>query len=752
MPVDAITALLARQTNGALIATSMDGGFLAMSQSTIHLFRFTPQDGFRYAAVKAEQVVSSASVADDNVVLQMSCPSECLFKGCRVLLNDKLVQSAQGPWFHLWRDACAKALNRSSKSSDVCIADVAIFAPEKNGFGKRVILHHGACLIAADEMGLTTVPALSLADPEIITWRADNMAVEMSYVVDKIPHVMCIAVVKGSSSMAPLTHLVEALPRNLRTESQPQDMLFNMGLFSIVIAPQQDVQQVVLERDKRSLLLHTEPPLRCRRGAVLDAQTVLLAENGDTVIVRVNESDGDALVSTVDSANVITADNQGVRSTICLQDTPDRCPIQVSITPDNFRLHKAECISFSRAGNASVTRQPNAALCTFASSWTDANGTHERHLFAPEALAYALWEEWDVHRTEAALSGAGLPELYRQFNEAKKYNLLFILYADIILLNRELNADIGMEALYERINAIDPNEFGKDTRLLDQTVKKVLLWSMMLPRIKQKFELLAAMYPYYCARREIEWIQVAFGQAIAGRVAPAVRQSLVPAVRREVRTAQANIQRSLSEIEAAIRPLEGILAKSELQNTVIAKTSRYLPIVGQGMTTLALLLMGAPMAPILLSSFLLSGVGGKFATSIQNDSEMAAQIRRTALGMFPWWSTFMSTLTVAVFESSQFIDDFNTTAMKRDRSLLDQLKGPGQTESVQRLAENLRRRIIEERRNRFLEVLKGSGIRLAMVVNDIEKVIDQDMRRDVKLFAEGLIFGGGNMTAKEVGT
>ncbi len=281
-----------------------------------------------------------------------------------------------------------------------------------------------------------------------------------------------------------------------------------------------------------------------------------------------------------------------------------------------------------------------------------------------------------------------------------------------------------------------------DAKLRETVVTKILALVEMLPGIKQKLELMASLYPYYWLHQENEWLRAAFGEPVAASLGAALQKRTVPLVRREVRTVQANLGRALAEIEAAARPIDGLLSRNEIRKTWSARARKYVPVGIQGASALAMVtLTHGAYGWTGLGTFLASGVLGNLFENLTQDAESVHQIGRAAQSIFPWWRVFMRALVTTQFEFSRFIDDENLLAMKRDRALLDKITGAAEDKkeaATARLVAALRERIIEERRNRFAEVLAGSGVRLANVVRDIEATIKNEAHEDVAEFIKML--------------
>jgi hypothetical protein len=290
-----------------------------------------------------------------------------------------------------------------------------------------------------------------------------------------------------------------------------------------------------------------------------------------------------------------------------------------------------------------------------------------------------------------------------------------------------------------------PDDSGIDGKISDQAfaqivVEKILLLTVAVPRIKQKFEIMASVYPYYLADQEVQWIAELRGRQLDPREIIDLRRRMVRRVRSQIRAVQSNLSRPLLEIEAAARPVDALLSREKMQGNWLAKLGSYVPMTLQGVFAVGLFAANPanPLAWNLLAGFLGTGVIRQISAAIAKDSERVNQISRAALTILPWWQVFMRTFTVNLYETSMFIDEDNTAAMKRDRALVDKVPADRRNETITRLAGALRRQIVKERRNRFQEVFEGSRIRTAHVVSGIEALITVDLEHDIDAFIRRL--------------
>lgn len=406
-----------------------------------------------------------------------------------------------------------------------------------------------------------------------------------------------------------------------------------------------------------------------------------------------------------------------------------------------LRLSKEVCYAGEHViplleAEVSVSLAKSRVLSTMVIQWQENSKVESIRVIAPTMLINDIWREMALSKLELELPIEGIVALYKKYNLVKRNNFLNAIYSDIIIFNKALESGIGMSDLTNKLNATEPIVFAEDKQLREATIEKVMLLSVILPQIKRKLELLTSMYPYLWLQQESNFIKSILGQQCQGTVIAGERKRLIPLIRQGLRLTQGNIQRSLSEIEMGIRPLEAVLAKDEIQKHWSSKTRRFVPALVQGGLAVGLIasgtggLMGTRLLVGVIGTQALGGLFGAF----QQDKEAAAHVKRVAGTIFPWWEVFMKTLVVAIYESGNFINEENARAEKRDYQLLNSLDHDDKTNALKKLPKLLRKLLLEAEGKRFLEVASGSELTNNEILNDIENATNQEMRHNVDDF------------------
>ena len=368
----------------------------------------------------------------------------------------------------------------------------------------------------------------------------------------------------------------------------------------------------------------------------------------------------------------------------------------------------------------------------------------KRELHVTPEVGEEICLEYEMRRLDAQMSKASVADLYRMYNEGRKSDLLMALFLDILLLNRKLNE---IEDLYPMDDLVDYLEtkgaivFTKDEEMKTSMVSKILVLTMMLPQLKQKFEALATMYPYFWIDRETRWLKDAFGVDATTKPLATEFRRLVPLIRREVRTVQANTQRTLSEMEASARSLDAVLARQETHDQWQAKVRKFVPIGMQGLFAGGLIFFSGgtnPAAWNMLGNFFASGVLGNLCGIMLQDMEAMTQIQRVANSLFPWWKVFMQASVVSIYEAAQFVDTQNVAAMERDKTLLDAVKDADRPAAIERLKKTLRERITANKKSLLTEKLAGNTVSIKQIASDIDDAVGENMERQIALYVRDM--------------
>ncbi len=725
----------------------LKSGVLAGTLSdALHLFRYSPKDGFRLASVSRACVTAQPTSAADVIRIELVV-SESPVSRCVAQIDRDFLAKSTGAWFDFMRGPIAERMGVNA-DAPLAVGSLAISVPRTNSLGAHCLQTFDVAIVTANDSGIVTVPHLPMPDnSELSEWNEINGRLTGLFVDDGRPSVLDLRT-DASMAAAFCAQAATHFPPDARSEQRTSDILDSIGEFTV---PSPDVghpETVVLQVTEDGVAVYGQPDSpRYTYAAAFDSTTVLTNGSGDLLSLAIPRDVGMSLVQRVRELDGLVPDDSGNLWGIGLCNNQ---PIRIAIGSDGFAFGSAS-VPTASTGDINVTKNEDG-LCSVTLKYAKGRSQKDLSFLMQASGAFRLWEEWDVRRTSAGLSKADVADLYTQFNQAKKHNLLLVMFGDVILLNRALDAGISMDELVARMQDVGAAKFAEDDKLRDATVEKILLLTSTLTAIKQKFELLATMAPYYWAQEESRWLSGVFGAEAVTKCVAAERKRIVPLVRRQIRVAQSDMLRSLAQIEAAARPLEAIFARDEIQRHWSSKVRQFLPVAVQGTIGGLMMLGGGPAAAMGLRM-----VGGVIATHglgsilavFQKDREAAAQVRRAAETIFPWWQVFMRTLVVSMFEAAEFMDHENLQGMKRDKRLLDSTGEKRETYAA-RLQQLLRKRIVDERRNQFAEVIDGSGVRLAEVVGDIEKAIGPDMREGVNDFVHNLVVVGKKQPMREI--
>ncbi len=390
-------------------------------------------------------------------------------------------------------------------------------------------------------------------------------------------------------------------------------------------------------------------------------------------------------------------------------------------------------------------------------TWSDNKSNGSLSLVAPDKAAEAAMATIQSRQTNKFVSGnAALAELYREYTELRKEDYLFVLFADLILLDRKLQEGIGISELVRQLKSKGGVEFAENKVLSEATIAKVLVLTEGIRLTKQKLELLASMYPYYWLQQDADRLAAVFGNMLPNGFIEARRRRIVPRMRQDIRTVQGTILRSLAEIESGSRQIDSMLAKDEVKKHWSSKAMRWGPAIIQGGLAVSYLFMtggaGAATAASMLTSQqaigarMLAGVIGTQAAGqlfgyFQQDKEASAQVKRAAETIFPWWDIFRSTLVVCIYEAGQFLGDLLTESMKQDKKLIDGLPPDRKPAVVDRLRQTLTDMIRQSHERRASAFVVGGDIRLADVIQEIRLTMGPEIRHTLNDFSQRLTLG-----------
>lgn len=530
-----------------------------------------------------------------------------------------------------------------------------------------------------------------------------------------------------------------ANPLSQITPTDPADHHAFLGEFNLRSGPS---AQPVPTR-----LFRTETGIRAKDLAGGDQQfrwgfshwggVILVANDATCVRVLPQDQVAEVLAAIFPLPASLPAPDGRFCSIAFTDDGPEGWPVRLTFT-DQEVIFGDTHMPLNRAGRitVSITLRDFRILNFYPE---DSSGS-DVCLYVPPLLADEIAREWDRRSFDTRLAGAKIADLYTMYNAVRKEDLLIALFSDILLLNRKLNEpddDYPMEDLVSYLATMGAFEFAKNAEMQESMLAKVLVLTLMLPPLKQNFEVLSTMYPYYWIRQDARWLEEAFGLDPKSAEARAESRRLIPQIRREVRAIQGNNQRALGEMETVARSLDAVLARQETHEQWQSKVRKYVPVGMQGLFASGLIVFSGgtnPAAWNMLGNFLASGVLGNLCSMMLQDQEAKAQIQRVAGTLIPWWHVFMQTSVVSIFEAAQFVDEQNIAAMQRDKAMLDQVKEAERPAALARLQAALRGRIRAHREKLLHDKLAGGTVSLQEIIDDLHDAIGRQMDQEVSYY------------------
>lgn len=725
--------------NGKLLNS---GHIAALPSGDLCLFRYKPDVGFHMGLVPMLNASILLEETPNSLDFLIAISGDPHLQHCRITLNADTVNSAAGPW----KDSLMPALCACSPEfnlQDIALGSIERITPKNNDFGLEPLTTSYPVAFGISGGNIILLPtreAIHLND--LLAWTLSDDEFAGMYLKSGIPNVIRLRG-RDSDFARFLNDLKPILEESKSQDVSLTDDLSTLGIFSKKDSGSPSNPLILRKRDGQ-LTVWSDPARPVMRHAwILPDKTILATENGESVVLSIASEKAACLLDVARLPSGIIQTSQNESWALFFSDDTEQKPVRVVVG--------AGKVIFSEVGTHPIDTALDIHVEPFTdglvrvlTKWRQGDGVIEHLHLAPEQQGFAFWEWWDSEKAQVEISKAGTASLYSQHNAARRNNFLLVIFGDILLLNRALESGTPMSELCAKLDEMGGVTFAEDKRLREETVAKTLLLASSIQDIKQKYEIISAMAPYYWLEAESKWMAQAFGHQMASSAIPGERKRLIPTVRRQVRSIQSDMFRSLGQIEAAIRPLESIFSREEVQRHWSSRIRVFTPQIataGLGAASLLIDPTGSTALRLLGGAFATSALGGVLS-HFQKDREAAAQIQRAAQGIFPWWQIFMKTLVISIYEAGEFMDAENTVAMKRDRQFIESIPAEQKPAAQQRINSALRKRIVEERRNRFGEMLTGSGVRVMQIIEDIERSSGEKMKLTVDSFMDTLVVTG----------
>lgn len=350
---------------------------------------------------------------------------------------------------------------------------------------------------------------------------------------------------------------------------------------------------------------------------------------------------------------------------------------------------------------------------------------HQKFKFSgPESYIKAAWKEFENFKISKDIEKLSTNNLYREYNKRKKENLLIGLLSDITLFNKELDSVIPLDKLEIKLESMNEDEFKKDRKVYEQTIKKLLMISNFLPKIKKDYVRIDTYYPHYQLKNELNFLSKAFGSEVAKTMESSEFGNVIRASRNNINFLQNKFNKIFFEIEKSIGVVDNIFAEQEIQKNFMARMAKFSVKGGQAVLIGGLIATGATMGGVgILAGMLGIRTMGDILSSFHLDKKQNKVVKGSAQKIFGWWQIFKQTFPMVVYEASKMIDKENERTVNRDNKIFLQLKQQGKME-IDALNEILKKEIEQFNQIKFREVLNNSGILFDEIANEINKSIE----------------------------
>ncbi len=350
------------------------------------------------------------------------------------------------------------------------------------------------------------------------------------------------------------------------------------------------------------------------------------------------------------------------------------------------------------------------------------------NIFGPEKYIKAVWKEFANRKTAAGMQKLSSNHLYEEYNKRKKENLLIGLLSDITLFNKELDTEISLDHLKIKLDSVSESEFKKDKELYVQTIKKLLMFSNLIPKMKQDYVRIDTFYPHYQLKNELNFIAKVFVVETAKKMEPSEFENVIRSSRYNINFLQSRFNKIFFEIEKAISPIENIFAGQEIKKDFIANVAKYSVPGGQAILVGGLVASGAAMGGVgILAGMLGIRTMGDILSSFHQNKNEEKLIKSSAQKIFVAWQLFKETFPMTIYEVSKMIDKENERTLNRDKKIFKHLN---QTVSLTHLNETLKKEIEQSNQIKFEEVLNNSGVLFGEIATEINEKIQKNIYLD----------------------
>lgn len=643
-------------------------------------------------------------------------------------LNDIVnLEKSIGPWYDMCRNDITARLGTNNPFSLVSIEKRTV---AKETFSSITQKHPVAlCSILNGE--LTVFPGVEVPSfAKVSCWRTSetdsDKELDLKFIDNGDPIVLNIKPVTGIGADFFSKQTSQLLRQYKVNNADSEYELEDMGIFQATCYPEnRDISALIaLNRDIRAAnvtVLGKKTDIAFKFGYSYQDSYVLMNEY-NAICLRTDEKSKLILEQVIEAPAKLLKQGGGYLGFFF--NISQRASLQyLYISEDSFSLDDKKAFDINTIKSISATRFDNG-LYRLELTLEDGSNNGALVLLSPAGLTYDAWEKLEIASTRVKFKNMGTQDLYKKCNELRRDHLTSLLFCDVALLKQEMDHGMRFDELAQKLIKSSDEGFEQDMTLKDETAKKMLIFNLLLPYIRQRFETYANLYPYYWLKYDAEWITDAFDINFdnSKTFSKAENKKLLARVRANVRSVNSNMLRCLSEMQNTSRLLDGGgFEKQGGYSSQLFQLMKVLAIpVGTAIATHGVSLIADVMVGLAAITHMKNA-----SASLEKQKISIVKLKKSALNTYQWWSVLIETLSVAACEFSDFVDDEMVSNMVRDKALREQVeKKVGKEAALSRHSEALRNAIVKELRLHSSELSNGSGnqnnIRLKMLISEIE--------------------------------
>ena len=655
------------------------------------------------------------------------------------------ISDLSGMWINPWIGAINTKLGIIKGNPEMTFCSVEHHKLKNGDFGYNK-KRKPFCFIAIQNDKITTFPDMNL--PRLYnlhSWKIKkkhiNHELALNFTEDKILHQIIIT----NEYFGSLNSFSKKLPVLKKPKGDLKFGIEKQGVLDVEYYPNYKTETSLIELTANSIKSQIELSKEAKIypfGFIYKNKCLMVSDDGDYGVFKIPSALKDQINKIFPDFDYKIVD-KNCQLRFFFGMNPIK-PTTLAICNNYIVLENKKKYSYDNLENITV-KEIGQNLARLTATIRESKENIHKSLVGPSGYIYTAWELLEVNKAKYSSKDLTTPELYKRYHELKKQNLLIGLFSNIMLLNSKLNEDISMAEVSQYLSQIDSEKFFNDKTFNEKVIQKLLLLSISIEKIKQDYEYLSSFYPYYQFKNELDLIEKGFGPKIAKSMQNFERRRIVSNSRKNVQGVQIKLQRCLSEIERALSPVEQIFEKNQIKKSLFSNITKYFPHAAQvGLVGIMATVGGLTGGVAVLAGMLGIKMLHDLLRDIQNDREAMARVKKSAEKTCSWWQILNDTFPVILYETSDQIDMENEACMERDKNILLKIPEEKRPQIIENLNNELKRQISDGTKNRFVEILEGTGVRFRSMVDEIETTIQIDLNKNVERALDTLLLPKNN--------